>query len=102
MNQQKKIAALYCRFSREDENDSGESNSIKNQRTLLINYAKENNFNYEIYTDDGYSGTTFDRPDFTRMKRDIDNGIIDTVIVKDLSRFGRNYAMSDYTLMSIS
>lgn len=51
MNQQKKIAALYCRFSREDENDSGESNSIKNQRTLLINYAKENNFNYEIYTE---------------------------------------------------
>lgn len=97
MNTQKKIAALYCRFSREDENDDGSgSNSIKNQVALLTGFAKEMNLGYEIYTDDGYSGTMFDRPDFKRMIRDIENGIVGTVIVKDLSRLGRNYSMAGY------
>lgn len=96
MNTQKKIAALYCRFSREDDNDGSGSNSIKNQVALLTNFAKELNIGYEVYTDDGYSGTMFDRPDFKRMIRDIENGIVGTVIVKDLSRLGRNYSMAGY------
>ncbi|MFC3801069.1 recombinase family protein [Cohnella sp. GCM10012308] len=82
--------AIYRRLSRDDD-QSGESMSIENQRILLERYAKENGFNVvEVYTDDGWSGTNFDRPDFQRMKRDIELGEIDIVLVKDLSRLGRN------------
>ena len=63
--------ALYCRLSKDDDLQ-GESNSIKNQKEILKQYTKENNLNiYDIYVDDGYSGTTFDRPDFERMIQDI-------------------------------
>jgi site-specific DNA recombinase len=88
--QQTTRTAIYRRLSRDDE-QSGESMSIENQRILLERYAKENGFDVaEIYTDDGWSGTNFDRPDFQRMKRDIELGKIDIVLVKDLSRLGRN------------
>lgn len=83
--------ALYCRLSRDDELQ-GESNSIKNQKEILKQYTKENNLNiYDIYVDDGISGTTFDRPDFNRMIKDIENNKVNMVIVKDTSRLGRDY-----------
>ena len=83
--------ALYCRLSRDDELQ-GESNSITNQKEILKQYAKENNLNiYDIYVDDGISGTTFDRPDFNRMIKDIEDKKVNMVIVKDTSRLGRDY-----------
>ena len=91
-----KITALYCRLS-QDDMLAGESNSITNQKDILLKYAKENGFlNPQIYADDGYSGTNFDRPDFQRMKTDIENGKVSTVIVKDLSRLGREYLQTGY------
>ena len=94
-----KITALYCRLSRDDMLD-GESNSIKNQKDMLTKYAKDNGFsNLQYYVDDGYSGTSYDRPDFQRMKADIEDGKISTVIVKDLSRLGREYLQHDYDLV---
>ena len=91
-----KITALYCRLS-QDDMLAGESNSITNQKEILLRYAKENGFvNPQIYADDGYSGTNFDRPDFQRMKTDIENGKVSTVIVKDLSRLGREYLQTGY------
>ena len=84
-------AALYCRLSRDDE-QTGESNSIANQKKMLSKYAKEHGFEYtRFYIDDGFTGTDFSRPDFQRMIRDIEHGKIGAVIVKDLSRLGRNY-----------
>ena len=86
-----KITALYCRLSQDDGRE-GESNSISNQKEILAQYARANGFhNTMFFVDDGISGTTFDRPDFRRMQRMIENGEIGVVIVKDLSRFGRNY-----------
>ena len=86
-----KITALYCRLSQDDGRE-GESNSISNQKEILAQFARANGFhNTMFFVDDGISGTTFDRPDFQRMQRMIENGEIDVVIVKDLSRFGRNY-----------
>ena len=85
------ITALYCRLSRDDGTE-GDSNSIANQKKLLAKYAKEHGFtNTRFYVDDGYTGTNFNRPDFQRMLADMDMGYISTVIVKDSSRFGRNY-----------
>lgn len=85
-----KITALYCRLSRDDEM-AGESNSIKNQKSILSKYAKENNFqNIKFYVDNGYSGTTFTRPAFMEMMELAENGKIGTIIVKDHSRLGRN------------
>ena len=83
---------LYLRLSRED-GDKIESDSIHSQRELLLDFISRNRlfkFSRE-YVDDGYSGTSFDRPSFKRMMVDAANGIIDCVMVKDLSRFGRNY-----------
>ena len=86
-----KTTALYCRLSQDDGRE-GESNSISNQKEILSQYARANGFhNTMFFVDDGISGTTFDRPDFQRMQRMIENGEIGVVIVKDLSRFGRNY-----------
>ena len=91
-----KITALYCRLS-QDDMLAGESNSITNQKDILSKFAKENGFlNPQVYADDGYSGTNFDRPDFQRMKSDIENGKVSTVIVKDLSRLGREYLQTGY------
>lgn len=85
-----KIVALYCRLSRDDEL-AGESNSIKNQKSILSKYAKDNNFfNTRTFIDDGYSGTTFTRPAFMEMMELAENGQIGTIIVKDHSRLGRN------------
>ena len=85
------ITALYCRLSR-DDGAEGESNSIANQKKLLSKYAKEHRFtNTKFYVDDGYTGTNFNRPGFQQMLEDMDMGYISTVIVKDSSRFGRNY-----------
>ena len=85
-----KIIALYCRLSRDDEL-AGESNSIKNQKSILSKYAKDNHFtNTRFFVDDGYSGTSFTRPAFMEMMELAENGQIETIIVKDHSRLGRN------------
>lgn len=84
--------AVYLRLSRSD-GDQQESNSIKNQRALLNDYLGKHPELHKVdeYVDDGYSGTNFERPDFKRMIQDIENRKINCIIVKDLSRFGRNY-----------
>lgn len=85
-------AALYCRLSSDDAY-LGESGSIQTQRTLLIQYCKENSIPvYDVYVDDGFSGTNFERPNFKRMLTDLEKHKANLVIVKDLSRFGREYA----------
>lgn len=91
--EQKKVryAALYERLSRDDEL-KGESNSITNQKAYLEDYIKSQGItNYRHFTDDGYSGTGFDRPGFQAMIAAVEAGEVDVVCVKDLSRFGRNY-----------
>ena len=91
MKQKTYIAGLYYRLSQEDERQ-GESVSIDNQRTMLRKYAEEHGFEiHDEYIDDGVSGTTFDRPEVQRLLDDTKTGVINTIIVKDLSRFGRNY-----------
>ena len=90
------ITALYCRLSR-DDGVEGDSNSISNQKKMLAKYAKENGFdNVKYYVDDGYTGTNFNRPDFQKMLDDMDMGYISTVIVKDMSRLGRDYLQVGY------
>ena len=82
-SQQGKITALYCRLSRDDELQ-GDSNSIKNQKTILQKYAEDNGFgNIQFFVDDGWSGTNFDRPDFQRMIAEVDAGNVATIMVKD-------------------
>ena len=91
MKQKHYIAGLYFRLSQEDERQ-GESVSIDNQRSMLRKYAEEHGFEiHDEYIDDGVSGTTFQRPEVQRLLDDAKTGIINTIIVKDLSRFGRNY-----------
>jgi len=88
-------AALYMRLSKED--GAKESQSISTQRRMLKRYASENGFHViKEYIDDGYSGTNFDRPAFLSMINDIESKVINTVIVKDLSRLGRDYIKSGY------
>ena len=84
--------ATYLRLSRSD-GDQQESNSIKNQRALLNDYMGKHPelHKFDEYVDDGYSGTNFERPDFKRMMQDIEKRNVNCIIVKDLSRFGRNY-----------
>lgn len=91
-----KKTALYCRLSRDDELQ-GDSNSIKNQKAILKKYADDNGFTKtEFFVDDGVSGTTFDRPSFQRMIAEMDAGHIATIIVKDMSRLGRDYLKVGY------
>ena len=92
------ITALYCRLSRDDGKEC-ESNSIGNQKRLLTQKAKELGLtNTRFYLDDGYTGTNFNRPGFQAMIHDIDMGYISTVMVKDLSRLGRDYvSVGNYT-----
>ena len=99
---QQLITALYPRLSHEDELQ-GESNSISNQKRILETYAKQNGFsNLRWYTDDGYSGANFQRPGFQAMLADIEAGKVGTVIVKDMSRLGRNYLqVGFYTFAAI-
>ena len=90
INQSEKIDALYCRLSRDDEQE-GTSGSIENQQTILEKYAKENGFkNPRVFVDDGWSGVTFARPAFTEIMELAEQGLIRTLIVKDHSRLGRN------------
>ena len=86
-----KITALYCRLSRDDELQ-GDSNSILNQKVILQKFADDNGFgNTMFFVDDGYSGTTFERPDWQRLMALVNDGKVGTVIVKDMSRLGRDY-----------
>lgn len=88
-------AALYIRLSQEDSEKLNESESITNQRSLLLQYAKDNNIRiYDIYIDDGYTGTNFDRPSFKRMIKDIESKKVNIVITKDMSRLGRDYIVT--------
>ena len=87
--------AIYLRLSRDDQNGSAESMSISNQRDMLIDYCEERGWTiYDIYVDDGFTGTNYDRPAFKRMIEDIKSGHINVVLTKDLSRLGRNYVMT--------
>lgn len=105
VEKKKLITALYCRLSVDDFDEKDkrknkeelESNSITHQKQILEDYCKRNGIsNYRFFTDDGISGTTFDRPGFQEMEEMIENGFIGTVIVKDLSRFGRDHVFSGY------
>lgn len=90
---------IYIRLSQMDEymKNRYESESVESQRMILTDYAKEHNFNIvKEYVDDGYSGTNFDRPAFKEMMEDLNNKVIDTVMVKDLSRFGRDHIQTGY------
>lgn len=89
-SQSDKITALYCRLSRDDEQD-GLSGNIKNQQSILEKYAKENGFkNPRFFIDDGYSGVSFTRPAVMELMDLAEQGRIGTLIVKDHSRLGRN------------
>lgn len=91
-----KITALYERLSRDDE-QAGESNSIQNQKMYLEEYARQKGLrNIRHFSDDGYSGTNFNRPGFTALLEEIEAGRVETLVVKDLSRFGRNYLQVGY------
>lgn len=93
---------LYYRLSRDDEN-FGDSVSIETQRTILQQFACDNQFHVvEGYIDDGWSGTNFDRPAFQRMMDDVEEGRINCIITKDLSRFGREHVMTRCMLMYCS
>lgn len=85
------VTALYCRLSRDDELQ-GDSNSIINQKKILQKYALDHGWkNIRFYIDDGISGTTFNRPGFQEMIADIEAGIVKRVVIKDMSRLGRDY-----------
>lgn len=91
-----KVTALYTRLSSDDE-QQGDSNSIAHQKEILQDFAQSKGFsNIQFYVDDGYSGTTFNRPGFNKLLEDVDNELISTIIVKDLSRLGRNYLQVGY------
>ena len=91
-----KITALYERLSRDDE-QQGESNSIVNQKKYLEDYAKAKGFrNIRHFTDDGYTGTNFNRPGFTALLDEVKAGNVGTIIIKDMSRIGRNYLQVGY------
>ncbi len=99
MNKNKEFnAGIYIRLSREDEKEK-ESSSIVSQRELLLSFLNKNQFHYVAeYVDDGFTGTNFDRPGFQKMIKDIEKGIINMVVVKDLSRLGRNNSKVAYYL----
>lgn len=97
----KNVASMYLRLSR-DDGEEAESNSISNQRSLIQAYCKANGIKiYGEYVDDGISGATFDRPSFQKMIADLKSGKFDTVVVKDLSRFGRDYIESGKYIQKI-
>lgn len=98
MSNQDKITALYCRLSQEDEN-KGDSDSIVNQKEILMKYAQDNGYpNIRVFADDGYSGVSFNRPAFQEIIQLMEAGKIGILITKDLSRLGRNYIqVGNYT-----
>ena len=86
-----RVTALYERLSKDDE-QQGESNSILNQKRFLEDFARKSGMtNIKHFTDDGYTGRNFNRPGFQAMLAEAEAGKIGTIIVKDMSRFGRNY-----------
>lgn len=88
--------ALYIRLSKEDETE-GPSQSVTNQKSLLNEFVQQHRLSvYDTYVDDGWSGTSFDRPDFQRMIEDIEAKKVNMVITKDLSRLGRDYIMTGH------
>lgn len=90
------ITALYCRLSR-DDGAEGDSKSVANQKRLLQRFAKENGLsNTRFYVDDGYTGTNFQRPGFQKLLEDVELGYVSTIIVKDMSRLGRDYLQVGY------
>jgi DNA invertase Pin-like site-specific DNA recombinase len=97
MNRQtEKITALYTRLSRDDDN-GGESGSIVNQKAMLESYAKQNGFfNMVHFSDDGFSGKDFERPDWKRLVTEVENDNVSAVVVKDMSRVGRDYLQTGY------
>ena len=96
--QPKYNTALYLRLSKDDGTMS-ESSSIQTQKEMLTRYCRENGFAIsQIYIDDGWSGTNFERPSFKRMMADVDAGKVNCIVTKDLSRFGREHVMMDYYL----
>lgn len=96
-NNQLYRAALYCRLSKDDEDRNGYSSSIRTQKSLLEHYCKKHGYIiYDFYVDDGYSGLNFECPDFQRLLNDIDKGLVNMVITKDLSRLGRDYIQTGY------
>lgn len=96
MKEQKRYnVGIYCRLSKDDDLRGGESSSISTQKIMLEKFVKDSGWAvYDLYIDDGYSGTNFQRPDFQRMIEDVENSKIDMVVVKDLSRLGRNYILT--------
>ena len=87
------IVGMYVRLSRDDER-AGESLSIENQKAILSEYIEKQGWTlYDVYVDDGISGTTFERPGVKRLLEDAKQGVINTILVKDMSRFGRNYIL---------
>ncbi len=89
--------ALYIRLSKEDDNEQAESESVTNQRSLLCDFVEKHKLDvYNVYIDDGYSGTSFDRPGFNRMIEDIEKKRVNMVITKDLSRLGRDYIQTGH------
>ena len=91
MNKQK-VNILYCRLSRDDGDGDRESNSISNQRGILIDHAEKNGFTpYIVVVDDGYSGTNYNRPGWQELMAKVENDEVSAVIVKNLDRMGRNY-----------
>ena len=94
--------ALYVRLSKED-GDKQESESVSNQRAILKQFAQDNKLNiFDVYVDDGFTGANFDRPDFQRMTKDIEDGKINMVVVKDLSRLGRNRVEQEFFVYKYS
>ena len=92
MMKENKLAVIYARFSAEDNEDNGGARSIENQITLLSEYAHKNNFKIvKTYADYGKTGTNMNRPGLKELYKDMYEGLFDTIIVKDLSRFSRNY-----------
>ena len=94
--EQEQITALYERLSRDDE-QLGDSNSIVMQKRMLEDYAAQHGFsNCAHYTDDGYTGGNFERPDWKRLVADIESGKVAAVLVKDMSRVGRDYLQTGF------
>ncbi len=97
MKQQIYSAGLYLRLSRDDDNSTGDSSSIKTQQMILERYCNEQNlYIHDVYIDDGFSGLNFERPSFRRLLGDIENGLVNMVLTKDLSRLGRDYIQTGY------
>lgn len=102
--QQQKIynVGVYCRLSQEDKQNN-ESISIETQKLILLDYVKTHGYNLiDIYVDDGYSGTNFNRPDFQRLINDVNNGKINMILTKDLSRLGRDYLQTGLYMQEFS